>query len=79
MQFVNVLYVGHAVTGCRIGAGQFVSSPELPHRLWFLLTQILIKWIREGGVAATTLLHLVRKFKRTELNLHNNTKDHRGF
>jgi hypothetical protein len=24
--------------------GQFVSSPELPHKLWFLLTQILIKW-----------------------------------
>jgi hypothetical protein len=29
--------------------GQFVSSPDLPHKLWFLLTQILIKWIKEGA------------------------------
>jgi len=44
--------------------GQFVSSPELPHKIWLLLTQILIKWIREGGVAGTTPLHLVRKLKK---------------
>jgi hypothetical protein len=44
--------------------GQFVSPTELPNKVWFLLTRILIKWIREGGVAGTTLLHLVRKLKK---------------